>query len=121
MDTWRGRVRTGEPTGRQCVGPANIKAKPGKATEGMDRRQNSRCLENLGSFGSGSGGSEDQRKGLHPAVDVQGLGVGWSLHCANDFTALFTTSTLNFSNSSKSLNRYCSMPHCLLCDTFSRA
>ena len=45
-----------------------IKAKPDETTEGVDRRHNSRCWEKLGPFGSGSGGLEDQRRGLHPAM-----------------------------------------------------
>ena len=43
----------------------NIKAKPEETTEEVDRRHNSRCREELGSFGSGSGGLEGQRRGLH--------------------------------------------------------
>ena len=34
--------------------PPNIKAKPGEATEEVDRRNNSRCREELGPFCSGS-------------------------------------------------------------------
>ena len=44
---------------------ANIKVKPGEATEEVDRKHNSRW----GLFGLGSGGLEDQRRDLHPAVN----------------------------------------------------
>ena len=45
--------------------PPNIKAKPKETAEEMNRRHNSRWGEESGPFGSGSGGLENQRRGLH--------------------------------------------------------
>ena len=65
----RDRVRTGGFTGRQYGGP-ELQDEAKEVSEEMNRRHNSsRCREELGPFGSESRGLEDQRRGLHSAMD----------------------------------------------------
>ena len=52
----------------------SIKTKPQETTEEMHTsHHNSRFREKLGPFSLGLGDLEDQKRGLHPAVDKLGL------------------------------------------------